>query len=605
MTQLPQNFIGQRTVNGNLNITGDVNIGEDLEVGDDLTVVDEFGFNTGSTVNVILDEDDMVSDLSTALVTQQSVKAYTDNLNTVFQNSGIISGFDFTDSGTGSITIALGVCYIRSANTTTSPLIRFDVAASALTAIATNDTTYILVNYNAGAPIIEFSLVNTDNGNDIFMLYEVSRNGTVVIHVTPEIQHANNTMSIAQNWMYENFSQHRTDGLIIGETGTRNVTVTAGILWVKLNRLAISAIDTSAADTFSHYYHVAGVWTELVSQTQWDNLQYDDLTDLVTLTNNRYSYFDFYMESDGDLSILYGQAEFITQEGAENAPTSSTFPNGFNDHTTFLGRMVFQKSGATTVAGLSAFDTIVTGGVITDHGSLGGLSDDDHTQYVLRTDTNNLNIDLLNSGSDSTFTIQNSNVTYEVDLLLEGKLNIGDISASPARGRLKILGDPASGSSGPHLEIFTSSDTTNPIFQILGYASENISLCFDSYFDGTNFVSSASDSNFRFKKFATKLSLQFDDGIAIGNTITWDDHIDWNDDGSMNIYNSLNVDIITEHTTDSGVTIEGITLEDYNISNPDGQHMTVDLINSSSDSVLTLHNSHASYDCNMVIEGSM
>ncbi len=50
----------------------------DVTMPADLTVTDNFGFDTGETVDVILDEDDMASDDENALATQQSIKAYAD-----------------------------------------------------------------------------------------------------------------------------------------------------------------------------------------------------------------------------------------------------------------------------------------------------------------------------------------------------------------------------------------------------------------------------------------------------------------------------------------------------------------------------------------------
>ncbi len=47
-------------------------------ISDDLIVYEDFSFDSGSTVSVILDEDAMGSDSATALATQQSVKAYVD-----------------------------------------------------------------------------------------------------------------------------------------------------------------------------------------------------------------------------------------------------------------------------------------------------------------------------------------------------------------------------------------------------------------------------------------------------------------------------------------------------------------------------------------------
>ncbi|GAF94177.1 unnamed protein product, partial [marine sediment metagenome] len=74
-------------------ITGNVGIGTTTpdsllevtttaHVGTDLTVDGNFAFDAGSTVDTILDQDDMSSNLSTALATQQSIKVYVDDTMT-------------------------------------------------------------------------------------------------------------------------------------------------------------------------------------------------------------------------------------------------------------------------------------------------------------------------------------------------------------------------------------------------------------------------------------------------------------------------------------------------------------------------------------------
>ena len=59
--------------------------------------------NSGSTVNTILDEDNMVSDSATALATQQSIKAYVDNATT-----GVLTYQGTWNADTNSPTLSSG-----------------------------------------------------------------------------------------------------------------------------------------------------------------------------------------------------------------------------------------------------------------------------------------------------------------------------------------------------------------------------------------------------------------------------------------------------------------------------------------------------------------
>ena len=103
-------------------------------------------------------------------------------------------------------------------------------------------------------------------------------------------------------------------GLIIGETGTRNVTLSAGVLWFKLNRFPTTAIDTSGTDIFhAHYRDGLGGFTLIDDETQWDKINYDDNSGtLAALTTNRYGNIWWYLEPGGHLTCLYGRGNHVS-----------------------------------------------------------------------------------------------------------------------------------------------------------------------------------------------------------------------------------------------------------------------------------------------------
>jgi hypothetical protein len=99
---------------------------------------------------------------------------------------------------------------------------------------------------------------------------------------------------------------------------------------------------------------------------------------------------------------VYGDAEYITLAGAENAAVLSTIPD-IGEHATYVGRIVFEKSVTIADAVLSPFTVTLSTGGVTDHGSLSGLADDDHTQYALLNGRNGniLKIDDIQEYTDS------------------------------------------------------------------------------------------------------------------------------------------------------------------------------------------------------------
>ena len=78
----------------------------------------------------------------------------------------------------------------------------------------------------------------------------------------------------------ERFPVERATGLLIGETGTRNISLTAGVLWAELvNRFSIDAFDSSGADRFTYRYrNGSGGRTSVATQSQIDNQNWDDGT---------------------------------------------------------------------------------------------------------------------------------------------------------------------------------------------------------------------------------------------------------------------------------------------------------------------------------------
>lgn len=86
-------------------------------------------------------------------------------------------------------------------------------------------------------------------------------------------------------------------------------------------------------------------------------------------------------------------------------------------------------------------------------------------------------------------------------------------------GLAKFAIEGTNGSTaGPHVQ-FTTSNDNYPLMQILNYTHDNVALCFDAYFDGTNWKSGYSSSNFAIYKQSGKLNFNYA-AIAQGSTIS-------------------------------------------------------------------------------------
>jgi hypothetical protein len=310
-------------------------------------------------------------------------------------SAGWVSGGALTDNADGTVDIAVGTGFIRSSDSGDAALYLFDWAATPGIDVSSGDSTYIYLDYNSGSPIVSTTATGSDitnNEHDKFELYEVIWDGAK-LHTTSHKQIAVDPVALIQQRIYDINQIERAYGLILGELGTRNISLSTGRAWIKLDTVDLSvAIDTSSGDTFSRFYQDGvGGWTEQTGQTQWDNTHYDDGSGvLATLNNNKYCNQYFYFEADGDLACLFGQAEYNTLADAEKELPPSTVPLRLQEHALLVGRVVFQKSGATAQDVQSAFTNVFAinggGGGVTDHGALTGLyPDDDHPQYPLLT----------------------------------------------------------------------------------------------------------------------------------------------------------------------------------------------------------------------------
>lgn len=181
----------------------------------------------------------------------------------------------------------------------------------------------------------------------------------------------------------ERFPVERATGLIIGESGTRNLTITAGVMWAELvNRFSINAFDSSITDSFTYWRrNGSGGWTATATQTQINNTNYDDGDGtLGTITANRYGVHWVYVVHDSSVHVVYGQGNYTLAQ-AELAQAPATIPGVLTAYANFLGRIIIQKSSDTFAEIASAFTTTLSATTVTEHNDLSGLQGGTAGQY--------------------------------------------------------------------------------------------------------------------------------------------------------------------------------------------------------------------------------
>lgn len=287
-------------------------------------------------------------------------------------SAGTRAGVYITDAGSQQFDVTLGAGFIRTSNDHSAPLKAFEWVASLANAIPDGTVRYVGVEYNAGSPRVSVRTTDNWNRHDDFRLGSVVREGTV-LHILNNPQDASNGVIHAYRRFYNTEPLKRADrlgGLILGETGTRNLSVTAGRLYDGLTEFVIAAIDTSVASTFDVYY---GSFTKVAAQTQWDNAQYDNAGVLTAFSANKWGVHWLYIEADGELVLLYGQAQFNTEAAADLSMSPASVPLRLQTHGKLIGRVLFQEGAASAAQVESVFDVTFQTTGTSDHNNLSNL----------------------------------------------------------------------------------------------------------------------------------------------------------------------------------------------------------------------------------------
>jgi hypothetical protein len=370
----------------------------------DASQVDNDSSVAGATVKAALDQLDLdranlkaseiVLDHVLSAPTYDSVDDAIDVMGGV---SSVNGGGIISDDGDGTITVSAGQGFIRNADSDVAHLWSFDWASTPITP-TDQDMTYIYAEYNGGSPRVIGTITKRTDFNTNLFLGNVYRNGTT-LHITNHKNPSGNISSRLTLRFTEVDGVVRSSGLIISESGTRNVACTAGSAWHGLDEETITGVDTAVADTFTYYYRDGvGGWTEVAAQTQIDNLQYDDGSGtLATLSANRYGAHWIYRGIDNDLYVVYGRGDYTAAQWGESERPADVPPHFEEQHTIFIGRIIIQKSAAVFTAIQNPFVDVFSVASVTDHGDLAGLTDDDHPQYALSLDDAITGVDTIDN----------------------------------------------------------------------------------------------------------------------------------------------------------------------------------------------------------------
>ena len=300
------------------------------------------------------------------------------------QSPGRILGGQVSDNGDGTVTVTSGSGVLKSSNSCDAPTYFISWSENTSLNIDTSGVNYIGVKYNSGSPIIFSELSYDPTDCTKFYLAQAYYDNGKVHTVTNGIDVAGfeNHVHIWAKGVFGDIT--RGYGVVLGESGTRNIQVSQGTLYAGFDKNDFSAIDTSGTDTFTYYWSDGSEgWNESYNNSQIDSLHFDDRSGtLAELTNNYFGNHWIYADFDGHIVVVYGRGDYNKFSEAEAAQPPSDLPERLTHFSIWIGQIIIEKSASSFSEVLSAFN--VSKGVrsVTDHGELTGLSDDDHVQYL-------------------------------------------------------------------------------------------------------------------------------------------------------------------------------------------------------------------------------
>jgi hypothetical protein len=325
----------------------------------------------------------------------------------IVQSGGRISGgiITATSPATGTIAVSAMKGFVKITDSEIAVTKFFDYAGVTAwgatgtgTTLTDNSVNYLYIDYNAGTPVLKCT---TDRSTILltsqFTLGRVFKSGNDIEVLMSGINLPNRTRRIHERWVDTFGGVSRANGVVVGATGI-NPKITAGVFYAGSNKISISALDCNGAGRFTAYYYnpTTAAWVTVANQASLDNLRYnktDTGTGLETLSaNNRYAVHWIYVCPEGEMYVLYGQANYdLTQAQAATVPTT-LIPPYLAQWAVLAAKVIIVKSGTSTYSITSAWSNVFPVQIPGDHNGLAGLQGGTTDQYYHLTAAQNTQI---------------------------------------------------------------------------------------------------------------------------------------------------------------------------------------------------------------------
>lgn len=243
-----------------------------------------------------------------------------------------------------------------------------DKAVAGITATVTaNAYTYVVADFNNGTPLLRTTLDNNEvNHSTILNVAQLYWEQVGTIDELHYFLTGDYGLGLSNKTSHRLIHTERfgwESGLPLSEGAGRSVVVGSGRIWYDSQEINLLASNTATAGEGLHfYYHVGGSWTA-VKNTAYNNTQYDNGTNLVSLTPNRYAVnwiFRSVSSIDHCSFAVLGNGDYTLPQAQASQPPA--LPPVIAKQTILVGRIIVKNGDASATAIDSAFSTFFAPG---------------------------------------------------------------------------------------------------------------------------------------------------------------------------------------------------------------------------------------------------
>ena len=243
---------------------------------------------------------------------------------------------------------------------------------------------YLVADYNGGSPEFQITTTLSDiEQSDTAPYCTLFRTGNLVLTLNWD-EMANGLANKLCHRFVKTERFQRESGLMLSEGAGNTFLISAGTVWYGVTQDTFLDWDSSV-DVCRFWYHSSGSWT-YSNETTYNNTHYDDGTDLVALSGNKYTVNWIYKGLADQTNIggyVLGSQEYPNVAQARLATSPQDLPEAIRSFGILVGRIIVLNgvTGATAVE--SAFEVRLNPSSVYSHSDLADLTNDDHHQYAL------------------------------------------------------------------------------------------------------------------------------------------------------------------------------------------------------------------------------